>query len=371
MKSWSIFGGKFFGVEFRVHVTVVFLLAYLLLPFVRTGEAVALTRGIALCSLVLLSVFLRELGHALVGARNGLPIKASILLPIGAIALADPNARTDGPGHFTREARVATAGLLVNLFLAGVTGLVLVGFAPIQSLWTPPLIAGETLGKSFFWINMLLFGLNLLPAFPLDNGRVLRAWLARRMDYQQATRRAVTVGQFFVVAFMLGGVKSQESLMIGLFLFMATQMEERTAMFHSVAEAVRMEDVMLTHFSTLSPADTLEDALSKAVHSLQDDFPVVSGSDLVGVINRQTIVDRLRREGNGYVQGAMNKAFEIASRTESLASAFRKLTTRGLTLIPVVDQERLVGIVTLQNLMHSMGLLAESRRLKKQTEASS
>jgi Zn-dependent protease/CBS domain-containing protein len=370
MKSWSIFGGKFFGVEFRVHVTFVFLLAYLLLPFVRTGDTVALTRGIALCSLVLLSVFLRELGHVLVGARNGLPMKASILLPIGAIALTDPNAHTDAPGHFTREVRVASAGLLVNLFLAGVTGLVLVSFAPMQSLWTPALIAGETLGKSFFWINMLLFGLNLLPAFPLDNGRVLRAWLARRMDYQQATRRAVTVGQFFVVAFMLGGVKSQESLMIGLFLFMATQMEERTAMFHSVAEAVRMEDVMLTHFSTLSPADTLEDALSKAVHSLQDDFPVVSGSDLVGVINRQTIVDRLRREGNGYVQGAMNKAFEIASRTESLASAFRKLTTRGLTLIPVVDQERLVGIVTLQNLMHSMGLLAESRRLKKQTEAS-
>jgi CBS domain-containing protein len=149
---------------------------------------------------------------------------------------------------------------------------------------------------------------------------------------------------------------------------MATQMEERTVIFHSVAEAVRMEDVMLTHFSTLSPADTLEDALSKAVHSLQDDFPVVSGSDLVGVINRHTIVDRLRREGNGYVQGAMNKAFEIASRTESLASAFRKLTTRGLTLIPVVDEERLVGIVTLQNLMHSMGLLAESRRLRKQAE---
>jgi CBS domain-containing protein len=86
------------------------------------------------------------------------------------------------------------------------------------------------------------------------------------------------------------------------------------------------------------------------------------------VINRQTIIDRLRREGNGYVQGAMSKVFEIASRSESLASAFRKLTGRGLTLIPVVDEERLVGIVTLQNLMHSMGLLAESRRLKKQLE---
>jgi Zn-dependent protease len=368
MKSWSIFGGRFYGVEFRVHVTFVFLLAYFLLPFIRNGDPNALSRGFVLCLLVLSSVFLRELGHALVGARNGLPIKASILMPIGAIALTDPNARTHGDGQFMREVRVATAGLLVNAFLAGAAGLVLLSLAPLRSLWTPPLVAGETLVKSFFWINIFLLALNLLPAFPLDGGRMFRAWLARSMDYQQATRRAVTLGQFFVVAFMLGGVKSQESLMVGLFLFLATQMEERTAMFQSVAEAVRMEDVMLTHFSTLSPADTLEDALSKAVHSLQDDFPVVSGSDLVGVINRQIIVERLRREGNGYVQGAMNKAFEIASRSESLASAFRKLTTRGLTLIPVVDQERLVGIVTLQNLMHSMGLLAESRRLKKQGE---
>jgi CBS domain-containing protein len=191
------------------------------------------------------------------------------------------------------------------------------------------------------------------------------------MDYQQATRRAVNLGQLFVVAFMLGGVKWQASLMVGLFLFMATQIEEHRRAFHSLAEAVRMEDVMLTHFSILSPADTLEHALSKvALHSLQDDFPVVSGRNLVGIINRQTIVDRLRREGNGYVQGAMNKAFEIASRTQSLAEAeaFPKLTTRGLTLIPVVDQERLVGIVTLQNLMRSMRLLAESRRLKSQAE---
>src|SRR5205807_10668697 len=116
--------------------------------------------------------------------------------------------------------------------------------------------------------------------------------------------------------------------------------------------SVRMEDIMLTEFSTLSPADTLEDALDKAVHCLQDDFPVVRGSDLVGVINRQTIVEKLRREGNGYVQGAMNKAFEIAARTESLSTAFRKLTARGLTLIPGVDPEHLVRIVAAPTRMH-------------------
>jgi predicted transcriptional regulator len=139
-------------------------------------------------------------------------------------------------------------------------------------------------------------------------------------------------------------------------------------MFQSVLESVRMEDVMLTGFSTLSPADTLEDALSKAVHTLQDDFPVVRGSDMVGVISKGNIVQALRSDGNGYVQSCMVKAFEIAQRKDSLASAFRKLGARGLSMIPVVDNQRLVGIVTMQNLMHSMALLAETRRLRKQQE---
>ena len=369
MRSWSVFGGRFFGVEFRIHIAFLFLLAFVLLfPTSRAGDPGAIARGVAVTAMVLGSVLLHELGHALAGARNGLPMKGSILLPIGGIALADPNPPLSDTAGLARELRVAAAGPLVNMFLAGVTGLILLRLGPAASLWSLPLVSIDSLGKSFFWINVFLFAVNLLPAFPLDGGRVFRGRLAQRMEYRLATRRAVNLGHLFAAAFMLAGLGSQWLLLAGLVLFMATQMEERTVMFQSVVEAVHMEDVMLTHFSTLSPADTLEDAFSKAVHSLQDDFPVVSGSDLVGVINRQTIVERLRREGNGYVQGAMNKAFEIAGRTESLASAFRKLTSRGLTLIPVVEQERLVGIVTLQNLMHSMSLLAESRRLRKQLE---
>jgi CBS domain-containing protein len=153
--------------------------------------------------------------------------------------------------------------------------------------------------------------------------------------------------------------------MIGFFLFLGAQMEERSAIFHSVLETVRLEEIMLTDFATLSPADTLEDALDKAVHTLQDDFPVVRGSDLVGVISKQKILEALRIEGNGYVQSAMNRASEASVKSESLAAAFRKLTARNLTLIPVVEDQHLVGIVTLQNLMHSMALLAESRKLRR------
>jgi predicted transcriptional regulator len=145
-------------------------------------------------------------------------------------------------------------------------------------------------------------------------------------------------------------------------------LEDRSAVFQAVTENVHMEDVMLTEFSTLSPADTLEHALEKALHSLQDDFPVVRGTDMVGVISRQVIMENLRTEGNGYVQAAMIRIFHVAGRKETLASALAKVGRAGISLIPVVDGESLVGIVTMQNLMHSMALLAESRKLRRAAE---
>jgi len=153
---------------------------------------------------------------------------------------------------------------------------------------------------------------------------------------------------------------------LGFFLLIRAQVEERSAVFQKVLETVHLEDVMLTDFATLSPADTLEDALDKAVHTLQDDFPVVRGGDMVGVISKANILDALRMEGNGYVQSVMNRIFEVSSRQDSLATAFRKLNSRNLSIIPVVEDQRLVGIITLQNLMHSMSLLAESRKLRKE-----
>jgi CBS domain-containing protein len=195
------------------------------------------------------------------------------------------------------------------------------------------------------------------------------------MDPIRATQRAVRIGHVFAILFMMLGMLLANRpetradglwlLMIGFFLFAGAQLEERSAVFHSVLQSVRLEEVMLTDFLTLSPADTLEDALDKAVHTLQDDFPVVRGSDMVGVISKQKILDALRSDGNGYVQAAMNRLFEVANKQESLASAFRKLAARNLSIIPVVDEQRLVGIITLQNLMHSMALLAESRKLRR------
>lgn len=368
MRSWSISLGKLLRVELRLHVTFLFLLTFVLLYDPNGGSPNAVVRGFILSALVLISVIFHEMGHAVAAARTGKPLRGSILFPTGGIPSADPEAMTDAGSHLKRQVLIALAGPLVNLVIAGLAAVFLLTLPPKANLWTRPFVSVGDLGRSFFWINACLFAFNLLPAFPLDGGRVFRAWRLRKRDLRSATREAVNLGHLFAAGFMLASIASQWFMLVGLIIFIAAQMEERTVMLQAVVEGVHMQDIMLTEFATLSPADTLEDALEKAVHSLQDDFPVISGNDLVGVITRQAIIKRLRGEGNGYVQGVMNRAFEIASRTESLGSAFRKLTSRGLTLIPVIDEDRLVGIVTLQNLTHSMGLLAESRRLRKQMD---
>jgi CBS domain-containing protein len=134
-----------------------------------------------------------------------------------------------------------------------------------------------------------------------------------------------------------------------------------------VVDTVHMREVMLTDFATLSPSDTLADALVRCVHSLQEDFPVVRGPQLVGIISRQRIVDALRSDGNGYVQAVMSKAFQVARPEDTLGTTIRRIQTgRGLSLIPVTESGRVVGIVSVQNLMSSMSLLAEQRRLERE-----
>jgi Zn-dependent protease len=299
------------------------------------------------------------------------PPRAIVLFPIGGVTIFDEAQPSITP-NWKRDVKIAAAGPLANFAVAGLAALVLSVAMPQLRLWSDLYVLSSNLPHSLLWTNLWLGGFNLLPAYPMDGGRVLRAIFSRRMDAVSATRRAVSIGRGFAMAFCLAGMwnswtTNQVSwlLLIGAFLFFAAQMEDRSAVFQSVLETVHLEDIMLTDFATLSPADTLEDALEKAVHCLQDDFPVIRGGDMVGVVSKQKILQTLRSEGNGYVQSVMNRLFDVAPRSETLTSAFRKLSARNLSILPVVEDQQLVGIVTLQNLMHSMALLAETRKLRK------
>ena len=354
--------------ELRIHLSFFFLFIFVLWTDPAAHQsASAGPRSLALVGIIFVCVVAHELAHALVGMHAGIPAKAVILLPIGGVTLMDESRQTSQPDAQTwkRDMRIAMVGPVASLLIAFIAGSILLSVAPEIQLWHRPYVTSNNLLRSLVWINLFLGVFNLLPAYPLDGGRVLRAIFARKMDPVRATRRAVSIGQTFAMAFMFAGIWDVWLILVGLFLFAAAQLEERSAVFQSVLENVQLEDVMLTEFATLSPADTLEDALDKAVHSLQDDFPVIRGSDMVGVISKQKILEALRSEGNGYVQAVMNRIFEVAQKKETLASAFRKLTSRNLSIIPIVEDQRLVGIVTLQNLMHSMALLAESRKLRR------
>ncbi len=399
LKSLSIPAGRIFGVELRIHWTFLVLLGLVLLKEVETGIMPDPARDFALAAIFAFSVLLHELGHALVSKLIGSPLRASILLPIGGIHVLEENtADTDtndadnripepiisgaNLSRLQRELYLTFAGPLVNFAMGtGIaTVLILLG-EPTGSLW-PPVIHTTQLLRSAMWVNLGLALANLVPAFPTDAGRLLRWWLAHRphplANYLSATRRAVTIGQSIAMTAMLGGIISNNIwlALFGFSVFIGAKLEERSAIFHAVLESVRLEEVMLTDFATLAPSDTLEDAFDRAVHTLQDDFPVVRESAMVGVVSRQSILLALKDDGNSYVQGVMDRFYEVAHRGESLAWAFRKLASHQHTLIPVLEvrgegdaqQQRLVGIVTLQNLMHSMQLLAESKKLKQSAE---
>jgi Zn-dependent protease/CBS domain-containing protein len=362
------------GVEVRIHLTFVILPLFVFWTEYSAHGSANGERDFALAGIILACVIAHEIGHIFAAMRAGFVPKAVILLPLGGVTMFDEsrahNARADESASqkplWRRDIEIAMVGPAVNLGLAAVSAVLVLALVPGVELWKWPWLQAANLPRSLVWANLYLAGLNLLPAYPLDGGRVLRALFTRSLDPAAATRRAVSIGHTIAMLLMVAGLLSNPWLtMVGFIVFSAAQLEERAVVFQSVLDTVRLEEVMLTDFATLSPADTLEDALEKAVHSLQDDFPVVRGSDMVGVISKQRILETLRKEGNGYVQAVMNKIFEVSVRQESLATAFRKLTALNLSLIPVVEDQRLVGIVTLQNLMHSMSLLAESRKLRR------
>jgi Zn-dependent protease/CBS domain-containing protein len=375
MRSWSIPIGRLFGVDVRIHLTFFILPMFIFwTDYLAHKDNATGPRDLAIVGIILACVAAHECGHMLAARRMGLVPKAVILLPLTGVALYD-EPRTEKPQPaarlWVREIRLALVGPLVSLVLAGLAASVVIASGRGIELGKWPFLQATNLPKSVVWANLYLAAFNLMPAYPLDGGRILRAFLSRTLDASTATRRAVSISNAIAMVLMLAGLFSDSWLtMVGVIVFSAAQLEERALVFQSVLDNVRLEEVMLTDFATLSPADTLEDALEKAVHSLQDDFPVVRGSDMVGVISKQRILDALRAEGNGYVQAVMNKLFEVSLRQDTLGSAFRKLTARNSSIIPVVEDQRLIGIVTLQNLMHSMALLAESRKLQREESES-
>lgn len=352
------------GVELRVHAFFPLLAVVCLGLSANDGWV----RGLGLFVALALAVLVRETARLIVAAWLDLQLRAILFLPIGGLfAYANPESQekaNQGSGQFA----LAFAGPLANFGAALVLAAAFLGATGEIRLFDQPLVTAAYLLRSMVWMQAGLALLHLLPAYPLDCGRLLRGRFAREHGFAPTGRMSASMGQVLALATMVGGMFLHNYWLIiaGFFIMIGAQIEDQGVFFQSVVDTVHMREVMLTDFATLSPSDTLADALVRCVHSLQEDFPVVRGPELVGIVSRQRIVDALRNDGNGYVQSVMSRAFQVARPDDTLGTTIRRLTAgRGLALIPITESGRVVGIVSVQNLMSSMSLLAEQRRLER------
>ena len=368
MRGWSIPLGRWMGVELRVHA----FFPLLALVCLALGATDGMGRGFGLFVVLVAAVVVRETARLIVAAWLGLRLRAVLLLPIGGLfAYANPESQ-EGAGQGSTQFILAFTGPFANLATALVLAATFAGAGDLR-LFDMPFITAAHLLRSLVWMQVGLALVHLVPAYPLDMGRLIRGSFARRHGFAPTGRAASGIGQGLALVAMIGGMALHNYWLIiaGFFIMIGAQIEDQGVFFQSVVDTVRMREVMLTDFATLSPSDTLADALVRCVHSLQEDFPVVRGPQLVGIVSRQRIVDALRNDGNGYVQSVMSRAFQVARPEDTLGTTIRRLTAgHGLALIPIAESGRVVGIVSVQNLMSSMSLLAEQRRIEREESAS-
>ncbi len=376
MRAWSFPLGKPFGVELRIHglFVVLLFLAFLLASTRGLGG----WRGIGLWLLLLFAVGVRETARALAAATFHMSLRSILLLPIGGLqSPADPQAESDARKP-RAQYTLALVGIGSNLLVAALIGGLLAGGSPKVALMEHPWVSPAFLLRAALWFNLLLALLHCIPAFPLDAGRLLRDLSVRKHGVQEAGRAAVSLGRMLgstsaalgigLLLFPnvpLAAAASPWLLFCGFFVAVGAQLDDQGTVFQSVIDTVAMRDVMLTSFSTVSPSDTLQGALEKAVHSLQDEFPVVRNDEIIGVVSRGAVLSSLRVEGNGYVQSVMARNFLVAAPEDSLGTTIRRMREGRVGMIPVAGQDgRVLGMVTLQNLRQSMVPLLEQRKLR-------
>jgi Zn-dependent protease/predicted transcriptional regulator len=344
--SWKL--GRIAGIDIHVHATFLLLLAWVALTDYRlSGTAEGAVRGVGFILALFASVVLHEYGHALTARRFGVRTRNITLLPIGGVAQLERM-----PEEPRQELLVAAAGPAVTI------AIVIVLYLTLEVLGLPTMTPGTAAGAAgapflarLMWINVVLALFNLLPAFPMDGGRVLRAILAMRTDYVRATETAARIGKGFAFVFgMIGLLYNPFLVLIALFVWMGAAAEASTAQFRFALGDVPVERVMITDVRTLSPRDRLGTAVDHILSGFQQDFPVVDDSTVVGVMTRTDLLAALAQRGrDAPVADVMARTFQTAEPTELLATAFERLRECKCHTLPVLRDRRLVGVLTMEN----------------------
>jgi len=342
--SWKI--GEIAGIGIYVHATFLILLGWVAVSYYLAGQSIAMMINAVVFLLALFGiVVLHELGHALTAKRFGIPTRDITLLPIGGVARLERM-----PDDPKQELLVALAGPAVNVVLAAVLFLVLWSTSGLTPLTDFSLVGGNFWVK-LLWINVSLAVFNLLPAFPMDGGRVLRALLAMRMDYVRATQIAANVGQGMAFLFGFIGLFYNPFLVfIALFVWLGATQEASMVQMKSALGGIPVQRAMIKDFRTLAPSDTLQRAVEHILNGFQQDFPVVEQGRVVGVLTRNDLLKALSQRGsNARVEEAMQRQFETADPNEMLEPVFARLNASRCHSLPLVRNGQLAGLVTMEN----------------------
>jgi Zn-dependent protease/CBS domain-containing protein len=357
--SWRI--GRIAGIDLHVHVTFPLLFVWIALSGIGGGANVrTILATLALTLTVFGIVVLHEFGHALTARRFGVRTRDITLLPIGGIARLDRM-----PREPRQELLVALAGPAVNVLLAAVVYgiLALTGVTAVlpELGKSSTAVSLTSVLAQLVAINLWLAAFNLIPAFPMDGGRVLRAILAMHShDYVKATATAARVGRAFALVFALVGIFLLDSptlALIALFVWIAASTEALAVRTSAALERVPVSGVMITDFQTLAPNDTLMRAAELTLDGFQHDFPVVEDHALVGMLTQRALLHGLAHHGGkASVSRSMQRECPTASIDDQVESALQRLT-HGATL-PVLSGRDLVGVLTAENVSEFLSLRA-------------
>ena len=344
--SWTL--GRLFGIRLRMHWTFLLLLLWIGFIYGDIGGLEAAIRGILFVLAVFACVVLHEYGHALTARRYGIATRDITLLPIGGVARLERM-----PSDPKQELLVAIAGPAVNVVIAAVLA---------AALWATgnfprTVLPGDILESSFFAnlmrVNLFIVAFNLLPAFPMDGGRVLRALLARRIDYVRATDIAAQIGQLMAILFAVAGLFVFGNiwlLFIAIFVYMGAEAEAQLVRTRVAIEDVPVRAAMMTRFRTLAPHDTLRKAADELLAGAQQDFPVVNEHGCEGLLLRRDLVRGLQEAGpESRVDQFLTPIPRVLKPAELLEDALNTMRSSECTSLPVADNGELLGLVTLEN----------------------
>jgi Zn-dependent protease/CBS domain-containing protein len=352
--SWSLNIGKVAGTVVRVHITFLLFLAWIFAATYASGGAASAWNSLLFMVLLFLCVLLHEFGHIFTARAFGVPTPYVTLLPIGGVAQLERI-----PEEPWEEFLIAIAGPLVNVVIT----ILLVAFAGAQ---LNPSTAGAVdnahiaMVDRLASVNLFLALFNLIPAFPMDGGRVLRALLASRFGYVRATELAASIGQ--VVAFGLGFIGLLYNpilIFIAIFVYLAASSESHMVALRAVSRGVPVSSAMMTQFATLSPDAQIDEAVQTLLQTSQGEFPVVdSVGKPVGVLDRANLIRAIKQLGpESRVADAMNRDMPSVSHRATLEQTFKLLQTKQAPAVAVVDGAgKLVGLVTNETIAEMMML---------------